>query len=60
MLEGIPQILEAFDGGDWSAWRFLAEALPELGGNTGFKALAAGRLHELLSVVQARDYGAFT
>lgn len=40
-IAGIAEILEALRGDHWSAWRFLAEQLPELAGMTGFKALAA-------------------
>ena len=59
-LSGIQQVLEAMDGDHWEAWRFLAGEIDELDNATGFDALRAGRIEELLEVLEARANGSFS
>lgn len=56
----IEDIIQALDGDHWASWRFLAGPVHELGGRTGFELLRAGKLKELMSVLEGRSYGAFS
>jgi hypothetical protein len=59
-LPGLAEVLQAFAGDAWAAWRFLAGNLNELEGVTGFNALRSGRVEELMDVLSARAYGSFS
>lgn len=59
-LPGLPEVLQAFAGDAWAAWRFLASNLNEMEGFTGFDALRSGRVEELMDVLSARAYGSFS
>lgn len=56
----VHEIVTALGGDHWSAWRFLAAPVPELGGATGFALLRAGKTEMLKQVLAARDHGAFS
>ena len=56
----IEDIIRELNGDHWAAWRFLAGPIHELGGRTGFELLRAGKLKELMSVLEGRAYGAFS
>jgi hypothetical protein len=59
-LPGIADIISAFDGDHWSAWRLLSSRINEMGGLTGFEVLRAKRKADLISLLHARSYGSFS
>lgn len=59
VIDGVADLLKAFDGDGWSAHEFLLSPQVGLDGLTGREALLAGRKDEVLTVVRGIREGAF-
>lgn len=59
VIDGVADLLKAFDGDGWSAHEFLVSPQVGLDGLTGREALLAGRKDEVLTVVRGIREGAF-
>jgi hypothetical protein len=55
----LPRLFDRLGGGDWSVYRFLVEAHPELDGLTGREALSRGESERALAVADEIAQGAF-